>query len=278
MIELNNSTSDSEPNKHNFYINEFTETIKQLVSRMDDMEKLNKQMLENLNASQTKLVTGFNTPLPTIGPRLQQINPETLELIKVFETVSEAMKEDGKLKRPSINKAVLENTIYRGYRWLLVDRELDANIIHNILPTKPIKEQNTGYIAQLNIEKTEIINVYLDRKTASRMNGYSSSSALDIPVKKFSLSNGFYYKLYEDCNSDLKKTFVKKNNGSPPMLYKNGIGQYDSAYNLIKEFICKYDCIKRLAISDKTLEKALVKNVMYKNCYFKNIGTRDKCF
>ena len=269
---------------NNVNMNELIKVINQLSCKIDNLEKINQEVLYKLNINSninstkiskkgaSRIVENENQP------RLQQINPETLELIKVFETVSEAMKECGNIKRPSLNKAVLENTIYRGYRWLLVDRELDASIIHNILPTKPIKEQNTGYIAQINREKTEIINVYLDRKTACKMNGYSSTSALDIPVKNYSLSKDFYYKLYEDCSSDLKKGFVKKNNGSPPVLYKNGIGQYDSADNLIKEFICKYDCIKQLAISDKTLEKALDKNVMYKNCYFKTIGSRVKCF
>jgi len=269
-------------NSNNVNMNELMEVIKQLTCKIDNLEKINQEILERINSNNTKILR--KDPSRIIEnenqPRLQQINPETLELIKVFEIVSEAMTEHCDIKRASLNKAVKENTVYRGFRWLLVDRELDPNIIHNILPTKPkpIKEQNTGYIAQINREKTEIVNVYLDRKTACKMNGYSSTSALDIPVKNFSLSKDFYYKLYEDCNSDLKKAFIKKNNGSPPVLYKNGVGQYDSADNLIKEFICKYDCIKQLAINDRTLEKALDKNVMYKNCYFKTIGTRDKCF
>jgi hypothetical protein len=41
----------------------------------------------------------------------------------------------------------------------LVDRELDANVLHNIKPTKITKIQNTCYIAKLNKEKKEILNV-----------------------------------------------------------------------------------------------------------------------
>ena len=208
---------------NNVIMNELMEVIKQLTCKIDNLEKINQEVLDKLNINSninsTKISKKSSTRNTIDDKRLQQINPETLELIKVFETVSEAMKEHGNIKRPSLNKAVLENTIYRGYRWLLVDRELDANVIHNILPTKPIKEQNMGYIAQINREKTEIVNVYLDRKTACRLNGYSSTSALDISVKNFSLSKDFYYKLYEDCNSDLKKGFIKKNNGYPPILY-----------------------------------------------------------
>jgi hypothetical protein len=142
----------------NQIIEELVKTIKTLSSKIDNLEKSNNIILEKMNISQIKVVTGFEQPLVTLGPRLQKINPETLELIQVYESVSEAIKENYAIKRPSINKSITENTIYCGYRWLLVDRELNPYEIHCILPTKATKIQNNGYIAKLNKKKTEIIN------------------------------------------------------------------------------------------------------------------------
>ena len=264
-------------NINNELIEELLNHVKQLSSKIDNLEKTNKEILEKINSSQTKITTGFDKPLVTLGPRLQKINPETLQIIKVYETVTEAMKENSNIKRPTINKAITENTIYLGYRWLLVDRELDSEIIHNIEPTKLTKTQNLGYIAQLNKEKTEIINVYIDRKTACQFNGFQSSSALDNAVKNYILTKGFYYKLYDECENELKSMFEKKINGIP-VLYKNGIGQFDLQDNLIKEFICKYDCIKQLNMSDKTLTKALDNNISYNGYYYKNLNSKLKCF
>jgi hypothetical protein len=190
----------------------------------------------------------------------------------VYESVTEAIKENPNIKRPSINKAIIENTIYCGYRWSLVDRNLDPSIIYKINPTKQTKTQNLGYIAQLNSNKTEIINVYLDRKSASQINGYESSSALDNPVKNFTLSKGYYYRLYDECEDSLREIFEERYGN--PLLYKNGIGQFDLQDNLIKEFVCKYDCIKSLSISDRTLSKALNKKVPYNGFYFKEIGSK----
>ena len=51
-------------------------------------------------------------------------------------------------------------------------------------------------------------------------------------------------------------------------------GSWDWKQELIQEFICKYDCIKKLHISDKTLTKALTRNVAYNNNYFKTIGSK----
>ena len=259
-------------NSENSIAQELLNTVKQLSLKIDKLEKSNKEVLEKLNASQTKLTTGFQQPLTTLGPRLQKINPETLELIKVYECVTEAMKENSSIKRPSINKAIVENTLYNGFRWLLVDRDLDPNIIHNIEPTKQTITKQSGYIAKLSCDKTTILNVYLDRKTASQFNGYESSSALDNPVKNFTLAKGFYYILYDYCDPILKEVFQTKY--GEPILYKNGLGQYDIQNNLVKEFVCKYDCIKKLSISDKTLEKAIDKNIQYNGYFYKSLGSK----
>jgi len=245
-----------------------------LLNKIDNLEKMNKTILEKLNLQQVKNTTNFNQPLVTLGPRLQQINPETLSLIKVYDSVSECMRENYQIKRPSINKAIVENTIYHGYRWLYVDRELDPYIINNIQPTKKTKVQNLGYIAKLDKDKTQIINVYLDRKTAALANNFSSSSALDNPVKNNSIINEHYYILLTNCDLKLVSDFLNKHNLKEICLYKNGIGQYNSEQELIQEFICKYDCIKKLHISDKTLTKALTRNVAYNNNYFKTIGSK----
>ena len=254
-------------------IQEIMKMIKTLEKSHNTIEKNNKEILEKLNSSQTKTTTVFNQPLVTLGPRLQQINPDTMLLNKVYESVAECLKESNfKLKRPSIVKAVNEKTVYGGYRWAFVDRDADPNTLVNIEPTKQTKVQNVGYIAKLNATKTEILNVYIDRKTAAQSNGYASHSALDNTVKNGSLANEHYYVLYDKCDEELQEQFEQTY--GVPLLYKDGVGQYDANNNLIAEFVCKYECIKQLKISDKTLAKTLDKNIMYNNFYFKRIGSK----
>ena len=267
-----------EDKNENGLLHELVNSVNQLSGKVDANEKRTKEMMEKMSASQMKTTTGFNTTLVTLGPRLQKIHPDTLELVKVYDSVSEAMKENSDIKRPSMNKAVRENTVYHGYRWLLVDRELDASVVHDtVLPTKTTRPQNVGYIAQLNGDKTKILNVYIDRKTAAHCNGYESSG-LDIPVKKSTISRGFYYKLYDDCDEELRTTFeLELNNGECPLLYRNGVGQYDAQGKIVRVHACKYDCIRTLKISDKTLAKALSKNFCYNGFYFKEIGEKLKC-
>jgi len=248
----------------------------EMISIIKNLERTNKEILEKLNAPQVKTATVFNQPLVTLGPRLQQINPETMTLTKVYESIAECIKETNfKLKRPSIVKAVNENTVYHGHRWAFVDRDADPTILTNIQPTKQTYAQNVGYIAKLTSDKSEILNVYIDRKTAAKNNGYESSSALDNPVKFETQTNGHYYMLYEKCSDELKDDFIEKH--GEPLLYKDGVGQYDANNTLICEFVCKFECIKKLKMSDKSLAKVLDTNVMYNNFYFKRIGSKLQC-
>ena len=279
LLEIENiklKNSGQTINNDNELIKELIQTNKLLTNKVSSLENSIQLILKKLTEKETKITTGFNQQLPSLGPRVQKINPETMQLVKIYESVTEVMNENKDVKRPSINKAVQENTIYCGFRWLLVERNLDPNIINNISPTKQTRTQNTGYIAQINKEQTEIVNVFIDRKTEAIENGFESTTALDNPVKNFTLSKGFYYKLYEDCENDLREIFEEKNNGSP-LLYKNGIGQYDSENNLVNTFACKYDCIKTLKMSDKTLAKSLEKNIKYNGFYYKELGSKLKC-
>ena len=270
MLEMKTSNND------NMLINELFQAVKQLSCKIDNLETVNMDIISKMNSSQIKTTTGFNEPLATVGPRLQKINPETMAIVKVYESVAECLKEyNFKVKRPSIDKAVTENTVYNEYRWAFVDRSLDPNVIHDLPPTKVTKTQNLGYIAKMNDDKTEILNVYIDRKTAATENGYASNSALDTPVKNTSLTNGHYYALYEKCADELRNSFEQKY--GTPLLYKDGVGQYTGDNQLVREFICKYDCIKQLKMSDKTLAKALTNNAMYNDYYFRMIGSKLKC-
>jgi hypothetical protein len=277
--KIENSVTNTTQNAFTEELNAFKETIKTELMNQNQafLEKLTQQVLAKVNqdaAQQPKLTTNFNEPLPTIGPRLQKINPETMQLVKVYETAAECMKENNHIKRPSLNKAIVENKIYHGYRWLYVDRELEPNIIHGILPTIEIKIQNLGYIAKLNETKTEIINVYIDRKTASFQNGYESQAFLDAYVKNGKITNGHYYMLLDNCDETLKTNFKTKHGITEIILYKNGVGKYDTNNVLVKEFTSRYDCSRFDTIGEKSLSKALAKNIPYSNFYYRFLAAK----
>jgi hypothetical protein len=240
---------------------------KQLNNRLDNIENKLDELLRNQRCDTANTTSNFNEPLQTLGPRLQKINPETYQLVKVYESISEALKEsNNKLKRSTINKVIRENRIYDTFRWNLVDRELDPTIV-NIEPTKVTKIQKIGYISKLNHTQTEIVNVYVNRNVASLENGYKSSSYLDVKVKTGALTNGYYYKLYNECDKELRDEFEKKY--SKPILYTTGIGKYTLNGELVKVFVSKCDCYTNDSIGNKSLTKALNDNKAYNGYIYK---------
>jgi len=249
------------------------ESNKQLHTRINKLESMIEKLLE---ITPVKIQTGFQEPLPTLGPRVQKINPDTMQLIKVYESATEVMNEDRSIKRPSLSKAVLENIVYNGFRWLFVERDMDSTVIHNLQPTRPTIAKNMDYVAKLNSDQTEILNVYLDRKTAALMNGYSMSG-LDNAVKKGTQTQGFYYKLYGECDENVVQNFTEKY-GKDVLLYKDGLGMYNEKGELVKEYKCKYDCIKLERMSDKTLAKAMSENKLYNGYKYIELPSRLSCY
>ena len=264
ITEMNNSDFKT-------IIQQLVSNNKLLLDKIDRLEDLILKKLDN-NTASPKITTGFNNPLLTLGPRLQQINPETFQLIRVYGTVTECLNENKKVKRSSLNKAVVDNTIYNGFRWLLVPRDQDANIIVTIEKTKATRIQHLGYIAKINKEKNEILNVYLDRRNACISNGYNAESSLNTSIQKFTLSKGHYYLLYDSCEDELKEKFVEKYGN--PLLYKDGVGEFDENGIMTREFSCKDNCISCLGTSSKTLTKILDKNLFFHSHLYKHIGSK----
>ena len=249
------------------------EVINQKLDEINkNLELLSKQ-IKTINSTNT--TNNFGEQLATLGPYVQQINPENMSLVKVFNSVSEVCKEY-KVPRSSVVKAAKENTIYINYRWNLVDRNKDPNNINDLPPLKVLQKiQNLGYIAKLNSDKSEILNVYLDRKTASLKNGYNSVAFLDAYVKNNKKVDGHYYVLYETCHKDLKDRFLLKHNLKEIILYKSGVGQYDSNGNLLKEFRSKNDCQNSICIGNKSLCKALETGVAYNTHFYKYLDEKS---
>lgn len=266
-IQINANVSNTQTNP---------DIIQQLLHKIENLETQNRQIMEQLNKPQIKTATNFNTPLPTLGPRLQKINPETGTLVKLYESAAECIKESkGHINRQSLVNAINYNTIYRGFRWMYVDRENpNPTIIQNYQPTKVTRPQNIDYIAKLDANKTTILNVYLNRKTAAIENGYKSCSALDEPVKQGKITNGYFYMLYNNCEDELRRNFEEQY--GEPVLYKDGIGQFDEEQNLVQEFESKDQCVKQLQISERTIKKSLETGMLYNNFYYKRMGSKLK--
>lgn len=243
-------------------------TQKLILEKIYNMEK-------QQSIPQQKTVTNFNLPLATLGPRLQQIDPDTMTLVKWYESMEDFLKQNGfnKFKRPSIAKAIENNTVYKGFRWSFVDRNQDPNILGNLMVTKQTKARNLGYVAKLNQTKSKILAVYLDRKVAAAAHGLSHS-ALEKPVKTGRIHNGHYYMMYENVNSVLRQEF-ESSIGNELLPFKTkGVEQYDADNNLVRTYSSRLECHESFNIGDRTLNRAIASGMAYNGYVYKLIDPK----
>lgn len=243
-------------------------TQKLILDKISNMEK-------QQSIPQQKTVTNFNLPLATLGPRLQQIDPDTMTLVKWYESMEDFLKQNGfnKFKRPSIAKAIEFNTVYKGFRWSFVDRNEDPNILENLIVTKQTKARSLGYVAKLNQAKSKILAVYLDRKVAAAAHGLSRS-ALEKPVKTGRIHNGHYYMMYENVNSVLREEF-ESSIGNELLPFKTkGVEQYDADNNLVRTYSSRQECHETFNIGDRTLNQAIASGMAYNGYVYKLIDPK----
>lgn len=248
--------------------------IENLRNEIVNLKEFIKDQFKNIDVKlNLKQTNNFGEDYHANGPKVQQINSDTFDLIKVYRNATEVINTL-KIPRSSLTKAINENTIYKNYRWSFVETDQDENVV-KIKPTRVLKKlQNNGYIAKLNKEKDTILNVYLDRRTASMLNNYNSVAYLDDYVKSGKPVGDYYYVLYENCDKNLQRLFLAKIGKRDFLLYKNGVGQFDEDNNLLKEFTSKYNCKTECGIGDKSLSKALITNNMYNGYYYKYLEER----
>jgi hypothetical protein len=214
-----------------------------------------------LGNTDTDIVIATRIPKKTT-PRLQQIDPHTFEIIHVYESVSEC-----KFTESSIRKAVKDKTLYKNFRWNLVPRNLDFNIKYDIGNTIICQKQSTGYIAKLDTDHKEILQVYKNQKSAALHNNTSQTMMSRSIINKSTLHN-YLYKNYDDISADLKETY-EQNNELP--LEKNDVIEQILANTkqIVKTFKTRQECCKYMHISTSTLRKYLNTNQVYYGFLYK---------
>lgn len=207
------------------------------------------------------------------SPWVQKYDPVTFELVETSDSLSEFLRANINLSYSGLKQAAERNTIYKGYRWLLVDKD-KPNIKYELNETQPIINTNpNSLIAKINICGTKIVEVYPSQKYAAIANKFNSYSEMSKALAKSRLARGYYWKRYDDCSVELKSTFnkqlpqkLKRNNGGKKvnLIHKNTkqiVKTYDSVSDVLKEF----------QMSRVTLKKICDNKEVYKNWLFEII-------
>lgn len=106
--------------------------------------------------------------------QIYKLNPETLEIIKKYETLSSLLIENEILmiNPRSLYKSINNNLIYKNYRWLYEDMEIKPTDVSNSkinIKSGILSDSRVDSIIELNDIKDEIVNTYSSIKDLSRI-------------------------------------------------------------------------------------------------------------
>jgi hypothetical protein len=105
-----------------------------------------------------------------------------------------------------IREAIKNNTIYKKYRWVLVEKDQDPDTIHDIQPTIISKKAGCTVILELDTTKTNITG------HSNSLNVMSQTFKMTISNIKKIIENGtlykdHYYIYLENCSPELLETY-----------------------------------------------------------------------
>lgn len=203
------------------------------------------------------------------SPNIQKYDPNTLELIETFDSIIDVTRQYGNLSYSGLKTAAKNKTIYKDYRWHIVDKK-EADVKYDIGETKMIRNNTpNAFIAMIDIKKEKILEVYASQKDASDARNFTNGAAISKAVSQYSLSSGHYWKKYDDCSDELKATF---NRPLPERNVSNICISINILHKTTKEVVKTYssviDVIKDFQLSRITLNKICKNKTVYKNFLF----------
>ena len=195
-------------------------------------------------------------------PKVYQYSPDNLSNpIKVFDSPVD-VERNKDLSHLEISPAPLRNssknnTIYKGYRWLFINRnELPPETIQETVHVKH-KSPDIKHIAMIDIKQTRILEVFATQKDAIEARNMKCNS-FTRAIQQQSVSSGHYWNFFEDCSEEMKKEYLAHNKLPERFIYSSGkkVKQIDpKTNNVLKIYNSNRDVIKLYQMSATKLRE-----------------------
>lgn len=196
------------------------------------------------------------------GSKIQRYSPDGKQLLATYPGTAEATR-DTILETPSgkgIRDAIERKSIYKGFRWAGLTRNLPDDTIQDIGETANITGARKGFVAMLSLDKTQIVNVFCDQKAAAEDRKFTGCGAISAAIKNGTKSGGHYFQMWHDVSSELQDAYLSHNTLPDKRVPVNAraIEQVHPITGIvIKRFASAADIAKTIRISRISLKEAL---------------------
>jgi len=211
-------------------------------------------------------------------PKVYQYSQDNLSIpIKIFDSPSDVERakelEHLHISPVPLRNSSKNNTIYKGFRWLFLNRteELPSSIPETIESNH--KSPDIKYIAMINIKKTKILEVFATQKEAVEARNMKSRS-FTRAIQQQSISSGHYWNFFEDCSEEMKNEYLLTNKLPEKFVHTTGkkVQQIDpKTHNVLKIYNSNRDVIKQFQMSTIKLQECLETGEIHNGYIWKKV-------
>ncbi len=215
----------------------------------------------------------IEVPLPTVyfdekrynqarGDKIQRYSTKGKILLETYNGHAEAGR-DVTLDGPTpggIKSACKGKTLYKGFRWANLARNLPDDTVQDIGETVISSTVQKGFVAMLNLARTRIENVFCDQKAASEDRKFSTGAAVCKAIKEGTQSGGHYFRMWKDCPEDLQEAYLDRARLPEKRAPKGSqriVKRHPLTGGEIHTYVSVSDVIRDVKISRKSLFEAL---------------------
>lgn len=199
-------------------------------------------------------------------PKVYQYHPDNLEVpIKMYNGQAEVEREIPSCSPSPLKKASQNNTIYKGFRWLFVNRADEPPA--KLEPTKITKRMSPEihFIAMIDIKQTKILAVYSNQKEAIEARNMKCNS-FTRAIQQETISSGHYWNFFDKCPEEMQTEFLS--HSKLPEKYVRAtckqVQQIDPKTNeVIKTYSSNRDVCTSAQISNGTLKRITETDEIY---------------
>ena len=168
-------------------------------------ERIKKNCIENKEENSPISNLFFVKEHKSRGPYIQKYS-SNLKLIEHYESIISVSRKVNGTSSSGLKTAIKNNTIYKGFRWWAIPRNEDPTTEKHIPQTREILTHNKDFIALINLDKTEILNVFVEQKEFAQT-FHLSNSAVCSAIKRGSRTQGGYIMFYHKVDEKLREEY-----------------------------------------------------------------------
>jgi hypothetical protein len=196
-------------------------------------------------------------------PKIYQYSPDDIvNPVRIFDSPAEAERTLTNVSQAALKRASAENTIYKDYRWLYVNRVEGPPLQLEPTIEKKHSSAEIRFIAMIDVHKTKILAVYTSQKEAVTARNMKCNS-FTRAIKQQSLSSGHYWNFFDNCSEEMQKEYLKTNSLPDKLPNPSGIHiqkidpvsrqivcVYNSKKDIVKKYQMSYSKINQLIRDD----------------------------